>query len=439
MSKKWIIIWLALVFALFLFVAIVCFYKDKPLLLIISEFTIPILFAITIWIINQLMIPYKTMSRSINMLKEEDFNSTLVRTGNDDVDSLVIIYNSMINKLREEKLSVREKNQFLDLLIESSPLGIIVLDLDDRIITANTTAYRFLGLDPPGLITKSLSDIDSTLTRSMRQMDYLKKESVILPDGKNYICQRLFFMDHGFKHPFYIIEEMTEEIRKAEREAYGKLIRMMAHEVNNTIGSVNSIMSSVVSEPDIFKEKGREEIISLISVAIQRNQKMNRFMKNFSNVVRLPKPEKGRMDINDSLKIVIESFYPVIKSKQITLKINADPSNPVINADQSQMEQVFTNILKNSIEAVDEKGTIKITSSTRPVRVIFEDNGPGLDENVIGKLFTPFFSTKPEGQGIGLTLIQEILSNHGFWFTFTNGESGGTVFTMRLENNVSEL
>jgi two-component system, NtrC family, nitrogen regulation sensor histidine kinase NtrY len=438
MSKKWIIIWLAFVFALFLLVAIICFHKDQPILLIISEFTIPVLFTITIWIINRLMRPYKTMSRSISMLREEDFNSTLVKTGNHDVDSLVSIYNSIIKRLREERLSVREKNHFLDLLIESSPLGIIVLDLDERIMTANSAAYRFTGLNPPGLISKRLSEIDNRLTGLMSQMDYLNKESVILPDGKNYICERLFFMDHGFKHSFYIIEEMTEEIRKAEREAYGKLIRMMAHEVNNAIGSVNSIMASVISEPDIFRKENQEEIISLISVAIQRNQKMNKFMQNFSNVVKLPKPEKGKMNLNESIRIVTGSFGPMIKSKQISLILDTDPSDPVIIADQSQMEQVFTNILKNSIEAVSETGLIKITTSSRPVKVVIEDNGTGLDETVIRKLFTPFFSTKPGGQGIGLTLIHEILTNHGFRFTFINGKYGGTVFTIMMGNKAHD-
>ena len=114
---------------------------------------------------------------------------------------------------------------------------------------------------------------------------------MVLADGQKYLGRKLYFMDHGFKHPFYIIEEFTEEIRKAEKEAYGKLIRMMAHEVNNTIGSVNSIMSSVQSNPGSFAESDREEVIRMLGVAIQRNYQMNRFMQNFSNVVKLPLPE----------------------------------------------------------------------------------------------------------------------------------------------------
>jgi signal transduction histidine kinase len=242
-------------------------------------------------------------------------------------------------------------------------------------------------------------------------------------------------MDHGFKHPFYIIEEFTEEIRKAEKEAYGKLIRMMAHEVNNTIGSVNSIMSSVQSSPESFVDSDREDVVRMLGIAIQRNYQMNRFMQNFSNVVKLPLPEKEKMDLNESVMVVIESFSTVFKEKNILIKVNLDSSSPFISADRSQMEQVFSNIIKNSIEAVGNKGQISVSTVIKPVSLQFEDDGTGLSKVVSEKIFTPFFSTKPGGQGIGLTLVQEILTNHGFSFSFSNNKIVGTKFNIVFNIN----
>ena len=239
-------------------------------------------------------------------------------------------------------------------------------------------------------------------------------------------------MDHGFKHPFYIIEEFTEEIRKAEKEAYGKLIRMMAHEVNNTIGSVNSIMSSIQSNPESFISADRDDVIRMLGIAIQRNYQMNRFMQNFSNVVKLPVPEKEKMDLNESVMMVIESFSAEMKQKNVTFTLSLDSTSPVINADRSQMEQVFTNIIKNSLEAVPKGGRISISTTVNPATVIFEDNGCGLSKDVSEKIFTPFFSTKPGGQGIGLTLVNEILTNHGFSFIFRNKDHNGTEFVIKL-------
>jgi nitrogen fixation/metabolism regulation signal transduction histidine kinase len=435
MSKRWTFIWLTFIFALFLTLAIYCFHKNHPVLLVASELTIPTLFGITILIILKTFKPISSIGRSLSLLKEGDFNITMVKTGNSDIDKIIEVYNSMIMRLREERLSVREKNQFLDLLIDSSPLGIVVLDLDDRILEINKTATRTLGLTNENSQGKHLHELNSNLATEISAIAYDEKQLIILADGQKYLCRKLFFMDHGFKHPFYIIEEFTEEIRKAEKEAYGKLIRMMAHEVNNTIGSVNSIMSSISSNPESFVDSDKDEIVKMLGIAIQRNYQMNRFMQNFSNVVKLPLPEMEKMDLNESLRLVIESYSSEMKEKNISLELDLDSFSPIINADRSQMEQVFLNIIKNSKEAVGINGQITVSTKTNPLTIVFGDNGMGLTKEVAEKIFTPFFSTKTGGQGIGLTLVQEILKNHGFPFIFRNKEPEGTEFIITFIHN----
>ncbi len=434
MSKRWTLLWLTFVFSLFLALAIFSFHKNNPFLLIASEFVIPVLYGITIWMMMRSLKPISSIGRSLNLLKEGEFNITLVKTGNSDIDNIIEVYNSMINRLREERLSVREKNHFLDLLIESSPLGIVMMDLDDRIMEINKAAIRSLGIKEDSYKGKYLKELSSNLSVEIDKIAYDEKQLVVLADGQKYLCRKLFFMDHGFKHPFYLIEEFTEEIKRAEKEAYGKLIRMMAHEVNNTVGSVNSIMTSIQSNPETFIISEKDDIIRMLGVAIQRNYQMNRFMQNFSNVVKLPFPDKEEMDLNDSLSVVIDSYSAELKDKNIALEVNIDNTIPLIKADRSQMEQVFLNIIKNSKEAVPVNGHLKITTQDNPVAVIFEDDGPGLSKDVSEKLFTPFFSTKPGGQGIGLTLVQEILTNHGFPFSFRNKEPDGTEFKIICHN-----
>lgn len=435
MSKRWTLIWLTLIFALFLVLAIYSFHKDNYLLLIGSEILIPLLYLITVRMIIRSLKPISTIGSSLNLLKDGDFNITMVKTGNKEVDNIIDVYNSMINRLREERLSVREKNHFLDLLIESSPLGIVTVDLDDRIMDINKAAYRSLGIALGDYKGKYLNNLNSSLAPEIAKINYDEKQLLVLADGQKYLCRKLYFMDHGFKHPFYIIEEFTEEIRRAEKEAYGKLIRMMAHEVNNTIGSVNSIMSSVQSNPDSFAASEKEDIIRMLGIAIQRNYQMNRFMQNFSNVVKLPLPEKEKMDLNNSVMVVIESFMAVLKEKNIVIEVSLDSSSPIISADRSQMEQVFSNIIKNSVEAISNDGRIIVITKIRPVSVQFEDNGAGLSKEVSEKIFTPFYSTKPGGQGIGLTIVHEILTNHDFTFSFRNKEIAGTEFIIRCYSN----
>jgi two-component system nitrogen regulation sensor histidine kinase NtrY len=413
MSKKWTLIWITLVFVFFMSLAIYTFRKGNPLLLIGSEVIIPVLYAVTVRIILRSLKPISSIGGSLNILREGDFNITMVKTGNKDIDSIIEVYNSMINRLREERLSVREKNHFLDLLIESSPMGIIILDFNERITDINKTAFRCLGIKPGNFNGKYLKDLKSELAAEIEKIKYEEKQLIDLSDGQKYLCRKLYFMDHGFKHPFYIIEEFTEEIRKAEKEAYGKLIRMMAHEVNNTVGSVNSIMSTVQANKDTFIESERDETVKALGVAIQRNYQLNRFMQNFSNVIKLPMPEKETMDLNESIMVVIESFSNIFKEKNISITTDLNENSPKIIADRSQMEQVFSNIIKNSTEAIPDNGHIIISVKNNPPQICFEDDGVGLSKEASERIFTPFFSTKPGGQGIGLTLVQEILTNHG--------------------------
>jgi two-component system nitrogen regulation sensor histidine kinase NtrY len=159
-------------------------------------------------------------------------------------------------------------------------------------------------------------------------------------------------------------------------------------------------------------------------------------MQNFSNVVKLPLPEKEKMDLNESLRLVIESYSSEMKEKNISLELDLDSSSPIINADRSQMEQLFLNIIKNSKEAVGNNGHIYVSTKTNPVSVLFGDDGIGLSKEVTEKVFTPFFSTKPGGQGIGLTLVQEILTNHGFSFIFRNKHPAGAEFIITFIHNL---
>ena len=127
----------------------------------ISEAGIPVIYAVTLVIINKSLKPIVSISRSLNLLREGDFSITMVKTGNKEVDSIIEVYNSMINRLREERLTVREKNHFLDLLIESSPLGIIIVDLDDRIMDINKAAFKCLGINQSELSGKSMRELNN--------------------------------------------------------------------------------------------------------------------------------------------------------------------------------------------------------------------------------------------------------------------------------------
>lgn len=214
-----------------------------------------------------------------------------------------------------------------------------------------------------------------------------------------------------------MIEELTAEILAAEKKTYGKVIRMMAHEVNNTIGPVNSIIQSTIqskTHPDILD--------NALRVAMERNNNLNQFMRNFADLVRIPPPVKKPLDLILLVQNVTELMRLRAGEKKIEFVIEHERPVMMINADVQQMEQVLINIIKNAMEAIDRKGRITIRSYCKPLKLIIRDTGSGVSPEASENLFSPFYSTKKGGQGVGLTVTREILSNHGFEFSLRTVE-----------------
>jgi signal transduction histidine kinase len=204
---------------------------------------------------------------------------------------------------------------------------------------------------------------------------------------------------------------------------------MMAHEVNNTIGPVNSILESALQTKNLWT-KEHETLEHALRVAYERNGNLNIFMRNFADVVRLPLPEKKSIDLNGSLETVVTLFQYKAHDSGIELLFDKPAEPLVIDADQQQLEQALINIIKNAMEAIEANGKIVIASAPLTRRLTITDSGGGISGEHSEHLFSPFFSTKKNGQGVGLTLVKEILLNHGFPFSLKTIEANKTVFSI---------
>ncbi len=132
------------------------------------------------------------------------------------------------------------------------------------------------------------------------------------------------------------------------------------------------------------------KLVKYLEIAIQRNYQLNRFMQNLSNVVKLPPPEKEPIELNESLMVVLDSFSAILKEKNISLETRMDNSSIIISADSSQLEQVFSNIIKNSIESIKSDGQIVVSVKSGPTRIYFEDDGAGFSKETYEKNFYTF-------------------------------------------------
>ena len=361
------------------------------------------------------------------MLQAQDFSSRLAPVGQREADRIVSIFNRMMNQLKEERLRLREQNHFLDLLISVSPMGVIILTLDERISMTNKAALEFLdeGAEE-NILDKTMDKLTGSLAEELARMPKDTTATIRLSDSRIYRCSRLSFIDRGFAHPFYLIESLTSEVMKAEKKAYEKVIRMIAHEVNNSVAGITSTLDTVDDALQTMDDT--EDLREVMKVCIERSYSMSRFITNFADVVKIPEPQQEEVELNERVVACKRFMENICQNRDITLEMDLCNESPVVMMDTSLFEQVLINIIKNSAESIGSGGQITIRTSTTPLMLEIADNGKGISKEVETKLFSPFFSTKPNGQGIGLIFIREVLMKHGCTFSLRTYPDGITRF-----------
>ena len=368
-----------------------------------------------------------SIAGGMDLLQAQDFSSRLSPVGQREADRIVSIFNRMMNQLKEERLRLREQNHFLDLLISVSPMGVIILTLDERISMANKAALEFLDAgSEDDVLNKTMDELTGSLAEELDRMPKDTTTTIRLSDSRIYRCSRLSFVDRGFAHPFYLIESLTSEVMKAEKKAYEKVIRMIAHEVNNSVAGITSTLDTVDNALQTIEDT--EDLREVMKVCIERSYSMSRFITNFADVVKIPEPQMEEVCLNDRVIACKRFMENVCQNRNISLRLELCEENPVVSIDTSLFEQVIINIIKNSAESIGETGEIIIRTSASPSMLEIGDTGQGISKDVEAKLFSPFFSTKPNGQGIGLIFIREVLMKHHCTFSLRTYPDGITRF-----------
>lgn len=407
--------------------------QGKILYFLLAEFFIICTIVISIILYLQLIRPVNTITSGIESIEDKDFSMKFVKVGHYEMDKLIEVYNKMIDQLRKERVKQQEQHFFLEKLIEATPSGIVILDFENRIVSLNPSAEDFLNVKEADSQGKRFSDLPGKLAVEMNKIETYEAVTIAISGMKTFRCQKASFVDRGFNNNFIVIEELTDELLRTERSAYEKVIRLMSHEINNSIGAVNSILNSSLNYKDQIKEKDRTFFVEAMEVAIQRNEHLNKFMRNFADIVRIPPPKKSKTDIHELLKSVQKLISSQPTDKDISWEWKLVEGNFDLFLDIQQIEQVLMNIFKNAIEAIDKTGKIFIQTVNHPKKQLkIYNSGEPISEEIQQKLFTPFFSTKSGGQGLGLTLIREILLNHGFKFALFTQEDGLTVFVIEF-------
>jgi signal transduction histidine kinase len=386
--------------------------REQPLWLFVAEGMFVLSVALSVQLLRGLFVPVDLIQTGAELIAERDFTTKFVPLGHPEMDTLIDVYNRMIERLRDERLTSQEQGHLLQKIVDASPAGIVLCDFDGNMLRMNPAAERILGGTPLPRIAVG--------------------ESRLVPHhgSRRVRVSRAEFRDRGFAKSFYVVEELTEELRLSEKAAYEKLIRMMSHEVNNSVGAVRSLLESMLAYAPQVGEIDRTDYTNALQIASARIDALNRFMAAFADVVRIPRPARAPALVAALVERVVALLRPELADRNVRLELDLDDRREY-DIDVNQIEQVVINIFRNALDAIHRDGTLRV--AVRDGVLTVKDSGPGIAEAARNELFTPFFTTKRDGRGLGLTIVHEILANHGLTFSLENAPEGGAVFTVGLE------
>ncbi|MEL7375626.1 MAG: ATP-binding protein [Bacteroidota bacterium] len=404
---------------------------------LIVEFILVLSLIVAYALYRKLIAPVKLISQGTAALNDQDFGLRLRQVGSPEVDKLIEVYNRLLDQLRSERVQTRSQHYFLRQLIVAADIGLVILDFDNRLSSINPWGLSQLGLSERDSLPTHLSDIDHPLAEQLAKLSEEERNVLILPGNKRYRCDTDFFIDQGFKRRFILFQDVSQELFSAEKEAYGQVIRMMAHEVNNSFGASRSIIDILLKESDTPSEEWKEMATEYLPLIRARGENLNRFMRRFADVVRLPAPELGRLSLNDLLAKVRSTMLATARESNVDIDLYTSAKQPHIMGDQILLEQVIYNASVNALESIGERSggiiEFRVECNGKTAGFTIVDNGAGISEEEQEKIFSPFFSTKPTGQGVGLTLSQDILRGHGASYSLKTGSDGMTRFQVAME------
>jgi len=396
------------------------------------EIGLIVTFIVGLLLYQALRLPTDIVSVGMEWMKEGDFSHSFKKTGIRDVDRLSELYNMLIKRLRDERIRLEEQDIFLHKVMEASPSGIITVDHDGRIQQINPAAKRILDLSSKDLKGKRLSEIAIPLVHEISTIP-MGSVRLLGSRGRARIrCAHSEFYDKGFPRSFYTLDDLTHEIWKSEKTAYESLIRTLSHEVNNTVGATNSVLQSALEIGKGYGQKDGTDLTTALQAAIERGEYLNSFMRRYAEVVRISSPVKKPVILEELIRDIIHRIEVECRGLNIEIELHLPEERLSVPVDIVQMEQVLVHIIRNAMEAIGSDGRIDITLMRRNGSpcIDIEDSGSGLSPEAKAGVFTPFFSTKNEGQGVGLTMVREILNMHGFTFELISEPGTPTRFTI---------